>query len=68
MAVTTPTMRQRELGKRLRDLRAQHNLTVEDVGEKLLCSAIATKARRSVVPVARISRVPKNPHRLCRLT
>src|SRR5580658_8145175 len=32
-------MRQRELGKRLRDLRVQHNLTVEDVGERLLCSA-----------------------------
>jgi transcriptional regulator with XRE-family HTH domain len=51
VAVTTPTMRQRELGKRLRDLRAQHNLTVEDVGEKLLCSAtkisrLETGARR----------------------
>jgi transcriptional regulator with XRE-family HTH domain len=32
-------MRQRELGRRLRDLRVQHNLTVEDVGERLLCSA-----------------------------
>lgn len=39
MAGTSPTMRQRELGRRLRDLRAQHNLTVEDVGERLLCSA-----------------------------
>jgi transcriptional regulator with XRE-family HTH domain len=39
VAVTSPTMRQRELGRRLRDLRAQHNLTVEDVAERLLCSA-----------------------------
>lgn len=39
MAVTSPTMRQRELGRRLRDLRAQDNLTVEDVAERLLCSA-----------------------------
>lgn len=39
MAPTSPTMRQRELGKRLRNLRVQHNLTVEDVGERLLCSA-----------------------------
>ncbi len=36
---TSPPMRQRELGRRLRDLRSQHELTVEDVGEKLLCSA-----------------------------
>jgi transcriptional regulator with XRE-family HTH domain len=48
---TSPTMRQRELGKRLRDLRTQHGLTVEDVGEKLLCSAtkisrLETGARR----------------------
>ena len=39
MAVTSPTMRQRELGRRLRDLRTQHNLTVEDAAERLLCSA-----------------------------
>jgi transcriptional regulator with XRE-family HTH domain len=51
VTATSPTMRQRELGKRLRDLRTQHNLTVEDVGEKLLCSAtkisrLETGARR----------------------
>jgi transcriptional regulator with XRE-family HTH domain len=51
VAGTSPTMRQRELGKRLRDLRNQHNLTVEDVGDKLLCSAtkisrLETGARR----------------------
>ena len=48
---TSPTVRQRELGKRLRDLRNQHGLTVEDVAEKLLCSAtkisrLETGARR----------------------
>lgn len=51
MVATSPTMRQRELGKRLRDLRNAHSLTVEDVGEKLLCSAtkisrLETGARR----------------------
>ena len=39
MAATSPTVRQRELGKRLRELRNQHGLTVEEVAEKLLCSA-----------------------------
>src|SRR5436190_3605423 len=36
---TSPTVRQRELGKRLRELRNQHNMTVEEVAENLLCSA-----------------------------
>jgi transcriptional regulator with XRE-family HTH domain len=48
---TSPTVRQRELGKRLRELRNQHGLTVEDIAEKLLCSAtkvsrLETGARR----------------------
>jgi transcriptional regulator with XRE-family HTH domain len=48
---TSPTVRQRELGKRLRELRNQHGLTVEDVAEKLPCSAtkvsrLETGARR----------------------
>jgi transcriptional regulator with XRE-family HTH domain len=48
---SSPTIRQRELGKRLRDLRNQHGLTVEEVAEKLLCSAtkisrLETGARR----------------------
>jgi transcriptional regulator with XRE-family HTH domain len=34
-----PTVRQRELTKRLRDLRNQRGLTVEEVAEKLLCPA-----------------------------
>jgi transcriptional regulator with XRE-family HTH domain len=48
---TSPTIRQWELGKRLRDLRNQQGLTVEEVAEKLLCSAtkisrLETAARR----------------------
>src|ERR1700730_8211314 len=44
VVATSPTVRQRELGKRLRELRNQRSLTVEEVAEKLLCSA--TKIRR----------------------
>ena len=39
MATSSPTVRQRELGKRLRELRLDHGLTVEDVAEKTMCSA-----------------------------
>ncbi len=39
MAEGSPTVRSRELGKRLRDLRTSQGLTVEEVAEKLLCSA-----------------------------
>jgi transcriptional regulator with XRE-family HTH domain len=51
VAGTSPTVRQRELGTRLRRLRNDLGLTVEDVGEKLLCSAtkisrMETGARR----------------------
>ena len=51
MTGTSPTVRQRELGKRLRELRGLHDLTVDDVAEKLLCSAtkvsrLETGARR----------------------
>lgn len=51
MPGTNPTVRQRELGKRLRDLRLRHDLTVEAVAERLLCSAtkisrLETGARR----------------------
>jgi transcriptional regulator with XRE-family HTH domain len=47
----SPTVRQRELGTRLRRLRTELGLTVDDVGEKLLCSAtkisrMETGARR----------------------
>jgi transcriptional regulator with XRE-family HTH domain len=48
---SSPTVRQRELGRRLRLLRIEHHLTVEDVGARLLCSAtkisrLETGARR----------------------
>ena len=45
MADTSPTVRQRELGIRLRELRTGLHLTVEEVADKLLCSA--TKISRA---------------------
>lgn len=39
MATSSPTVRQRELGKRLRELRLEHGLTVEEVAERIMCSA-----------------------------
>lgn len=51
MTGTSPTARQRELGTRLRGLRNEHNMTVEQVAERLLCSTtkisrLETGARR----------------------
>lgn len=51
MPGTSPTARQRELGTRLRGLRTEHGMTVEEVADKLLCSAtkisrLETGARR----------------------
>jgi transcriptional regulator with XRE-family HTH domain len=51
MTGTSPTVRQRELGARLRELRNVHGMTVEDVAEQLLCAAtkvsrLETGARR----------------------
>jgi transcriptional regulator with XRE-family HTH domain len=47
----SPTVRQRELGRQLRELRNKHGFTVEEVAEKLLCSPtkisrLETGARR----------------------
>ncbi len=39
MVEVSPTVRQRELGMRLRELRNGQGLTVDEVAEKLLCSA-----------------------------
>jgi transcriptional regulator with XRE-family HTH domain len=39
VADVSPTVRQRELGMRLRELRNDRGLTVEEVADKLLCSA-----------------------------
>ena len=54
MVDPSPTVRQRELGVRLRKLRTGLGLTVEDVAEKLMCSAakvsrMETGARRPVL-------------------
>lgn len=51
MSGASPTVRQRELGTRLRKLRQEQRMTVEDVAAKLLCSAtkisrVETAARR----------------------
>ena len=46
-----PTVRQRELGLRLRDLRNGLGLTVDDVGKELLCSA--TKISRLETEIGR---------------
>lgn len=53
MAEANPTIRQRELGQRLRKLRTDRGMTVEEVAEKLLCSTakisrMETGARRPV--------------------
>ena len=45
MVTVSPTVRQRELGIRLRELRNAKGLTVEDVAGQLLCSA--TKISRA---------------------
>src|SRR5882724_1139039 len=54
MADANPTVRQRELGLRLRKLRTGHGLTVDDVADKLMCSAakisrMETGARRPML-------------------
>ena len=63
MTGTSPTVRQRELGKRLRELRNQHNMTVEEVAENLLCSA--TKISRLETGARRPN--PRDVRDLCRL-
>ncbi len=63
MAGTSPTVRQRELGKRLRELRNQHDMTVEEVAENLLCSA--TKVSRLETGARRPN--PRDVRDLCRL-
>ena len=51
MTETSPTARQRELGTRLRGLRNERSMTVEEVADRLLCSGtkisrLETGARR----------------------
>jgi transcriptional regulator with XRE-family HTH domain len=63
VAGTSPTVRQRELGKRLRELRNRHNMTVEEVADNLLCSA--TKISRLETGARRPN--PRDVRDLCRL-
>ena len=63
MAGTSPTVRQRELGRRLRELRNQHDMTVQEVAENLLCSA--TKISRLETGARRPN--PRDVRDLCRL-
>ena len=63
MADVNPTVRQRELGLRLRKLRTGLGLTVDDVADKLMCSAakisrMETGARRPI---------PRDVRELCAL-
>jgi transcriptional regulator with XRE-family HTH domain len=58
-----PTIRQRELGMRLRELRNHLGLTVEDVGRQMLCSA--TKISRLETGTRRAS--PRDVRDLCRI-
>jgi transcriptional regulator with XRE-family HTH domain len=53
VAGASPAIRQRELGFRLRKLRTDRGLTVEEVGSKLLCSA--TKISRAETGARRAS-------------
>jgi transcriptional regulator with XRE-family HTH domain len=63
MAEANPTVRQRELGMRLRQLRNGLGLTVDHVAEKLLCSA--TKISRIETGARRAS--PRDVRDLCQL-
>lgn len=63
MTGASPTVRQRELGTRLRRLRNDLGMTVEDVADKLLCSA--TKISRMETGARRPS--PRDVRDLCRL-
>jgi transcriptional regulator with XRE-family HTH domain len=54
MPIPSPTVRQRQLGTRLRELRLERNLTVENVAKQLMCSPsqisrIETATRRATL-------------------
>jgi transcriptional regulator with XRE-family HTH domain len=63
MADLSPTIRQRELGLRLRELRTAKNLTVEMVAKELLCSP--TKISRAETGVRRATL--RDVRDLCRI-
>lgn len=58
-----PTLRQRELGLRLRELRNRSGLTVEEVAEQLECSA--TKISR--IETAARGAIPRDVRDLCQI-
>lgn len=58
-----PTLRLRELGRRLRDLRIERGLTVEEVAEQLECSA--TKISRLETAARRAN--PRDVRDLCQI-
>ena len=57
-AGANPTVRQRELGMRLRDLRNGLGLTVDDVGRQLLCSATKSQPAGDREPPGQPARRP----------
>ena len=63
MADLSPTVRQRELGLRLREFRTAKNLTVEMVAKELLCSP--TKISRAETGVRRATL--RDVRDLCRI-
>jgi transcriptional regulator with XRE-family HTH domain len=63
VAGANPTIRQRELGKRLRELRTQRNLTVQEVAAEVLCSA----PKISRLETASRKPNPRDVRDLCRL-
>lgn len=63
MSGASPTLRQRELGLRLRRLRTGLGLTVEDVADKLLCSP----AKVSRIETAARRPAPRDVRDLCAL-
>lgn len=63
MSGASPTLRQRELGLRLRKLRTEVGMTVEEVADKLLCSP----AKISRMETAARRQFPRDVRDLCSL-
>src|SRR5579872_4147956 len=61
--VRSPTLRRRELGVRLRAMRMEHALTVEQVAEQLLCSP----SKVSRMETGQRGATPRDVRDLCRI-
>lgn len=61
--VRSPTLRRRELGVRLRAMRLEHGLTVEQVAEQLLCSP----SKVSRMETGQRGATPRDVRDLCRI-